>query len=75
VSAIARLGEIDRARCRAEAERRFSPVAMARAYENVYHTLLSQRTAVTQRSANLEAHLSHPQLVAPLPPAIAAAAD
>jgi glycosyltransferase involved in cell wall biosynthesis len=40
VAAVSRLDEIDRACCRAEAERRFSPVAMARAYERVYRDLL-----------------------------------
>jgi glycosyltransferase involved in cell wall biosynthesis len=46
VAAIARLGEIDRARCRAEAERRFSPAAMAAAYERIYSRLLTQRNPV-----------------------------
>jgi len=40
VAAIDRLGEIDRARCRAEAERRFSPAAMAAAYERLYERLI-----------------------------------
>jgi glycosyltransferase involved in cell wall biosynthesis len=40
VAAVDRLGEIDRARCRAEAERRFSPAAMAAAYERVYDQLV-----------------------------------
>lgn len=40
VSAVGRLAELDRARCRAEAERRFSPTAMASAYEALYDRLL-----------------------------------
>jgi glycosyltransferase involved in cell wall biosynthesis len=36
VDAVGRLGEIDRCACRREAERRFSPTAMAAAYEDVY---------------------------------------
>jgi glycosyltransferase involved in cell wall biosynthesis len=40
VAAVGRLGEIDRRRCRAEAERRFSPDAMAGAYERVYRSLV-----------------------------------
>ena len=40
VEAVGRLGEIDRARCRAEAERRFSAAAMAEGYEAVYRRLL-----------------------------------
>jgi glycosyltransferase involved in cell wall biosynthesis len=36
VAAVGRLDEVDRARCRAEAERRFSPTAMALAYERLY---------------------------------------
>jgi len=43
VAAVGRLSEIDRGRCRAEAERRFSPEAMATAYESLYECLL--RTA------------------------------
>jgi glycosyltransferase involved in cell wall biosynthesis len=41
VAAVARVGELDRQHCRAEAERRFSPAAMARAYEHVYERLQS----------------------------------
>jgi glycosyltransferase involved in cell wall biosynthesis len=40
VAAVGRLGELDRARCRAEAERRFSPASMASAYEQLYARLL-----------------------------------
>jgi glycosyltransferase involved in cell wall biosynthesis len=40
VTAVGRLGELDRATCRATAERRFSPAAMAEAYERVYHRLI-----------------------------------
>jgi glycosyltransferase involved in cell wall biosynthesis len=40
VAAVERVSEIDRARCRAEAERRFSPQAMAERYEQVFATLL-----------------------------------
>jgi len=36
VEAIGHLGELDPARCRAEAERRFSPSRMAEQYEDVY---------------------------------------
>jgi glycosyltransferase involved in cell wall biosynthesis len=39
VEAVQRIGELDRAGCRAEAERRFSPSAMAEAYEQVYASL------------------------------------
>ncbi len=40
VEAVARVTELDRARCRAEAERRFSPAAMADGYERVYRRLV-----------------------------------
>jgi glycosyltransferase involved in cell wall biosynthesis len=40
VRAVQRIPELDRHRCRAEAERRFSPEAMADAYESVYAGLL-----------------------------------
>ncbi len=43
--AIDHLHEIDRARCRAEAETRFSPAAMADGYERVYLDLLETATA------------------------------
>jgi len=36
VRAVARIPELDRHRCRSEAERRFSPAAMADAYERIY---------------------------------------
>src|SRR6478672_8420505 len=35
VEALGRITELDRTRCRAEAQRRFSPAAMADAYERV----------------------------------------
>jgi glycosyltransferase involved in cell wall biosynthesis len=37
------LGDLDRAQCRLEAERRFSPAAMAQAYEWVYQGLVAGR--------------------------------
>ena len=40
VEAVGHIGDIDRARCRAEAERRFSVAAMVDAYEQVYRHLL-----------------------------------
>jgi glycosyltransferase involved in cell wall biosynthesis len=40
VDAIGRLGNLDRARCRLTAEQRFSPDAMASAYERVYTRLI-----------------------------------
>ena len=42
VEAVNLIGELDRGRCRSEAERRFSPAAMADAYERVYARLLGQ---------------------------------
>jgi glycosyltransferase involved in cell wall biosynthesis len=40
VDAVGRLTELDRRQCRAAAEHRFSPAAMADAYERVYRRLL-----------------------------------
>ncbi len=40
VTAVARLGGLDRWTCRREAEQRFSPAAMARAYERVYERVI-----------------------------------
>jgi glycosyltransferase involved in cell wall biosynthesis len=45
VRAVERIPELDRRRCRAEAERRFSPAAMANAYESVYAGLLAGSAA------------------------------
>jgi glycosyltransferase involved in cell wall biosynthesis len=40
VDAVRRIAELDRSRCRAEAERRFSPATMVDAYERVYQRLV-----------------------------------
>jgi glycosyltransferase involved in cell wall biosynthesis len=45
VHAVERLPELDRRRCRAEAERRFSPAAMADAYETIYAGVLERAAA------------------------------
>jgi glycosyltransferase involved in cell wall biosynthesis len=47
VAAIGRLGEIDRGRCRGEAERRFSPARMAEQYEQVYARLYERAGALS----------------------------
>ena len=51
VETVSRLGQIDRARCRAEAERRFSPAAMAAAYEEVYAQAIQQRNTMDARAS------------------------
>ena len=51
VEAVGRLREIDRERCRAEAERRFSPAAMATAYERIYTQLLARAQLADRRVA------------------------
>lgn len=43
VAALDRLGELDRAACRAAAEKRFSAQRMAGAYESIYVRLVGQR--------------------------------
>jgi hypothetical protein len=53
IEAVSRIGEIDRAQCRAEAERRFSPAIMAAAYERVYAHALQQRSTPTPRDARV----------------------
>ena len=40
VEAVGRIGELDRARCRGEAERRFASSVMAEQYERVYEQLI-----------------------------------
>lgn len=42
VAAVGRIDQLDRARCRAEVERRFSPEAMVDRYEQVYERLIHQ---------------------------------
>jgi glycosyltransferase involved in cell wall biosynthesis len=42
VDAVRRIDEIDRSRCRAEVERRFTPAIMADAYERVYERLIRE---------------------------------
>jgi glycosyltransferase involved in cell wall biosynthesis len=54
--AVGRLGEIDRARCRQEVERRFSPAAMAAGYEDVYAYLLDGRDGLAARQHARYAH-------------------
>jgi glycosyltransferase involved in cell wall biosynthesis len=45
VQAVERILELDRARCRSEAERRFSPASMADGYEQIYAHLLEAPAA------------------------------
>jgi len=44
VDVLGRIAELDRTRCRSEAERRFSPAAMADAYERVYTQVVAHDT-------------------------------
>ncbi len=60
VQAVGRIGEIDRARCRAEAERRFSPAAMAERYEQVYDQLRRQFHAAPPDAAAARTTLAIP---------------
>ncbi len=61
VDAVGRLTELDRRQCRAAAEHRFSPAAMADGYEHVYRRLLEGGERATTRPAG------HAR-VRPLPP-------
>ncbi len=47
VAAVDHIGQIDRSRCRASAEQRFSPDRMAQAYEAVYRSALTRGPADT----------------------------
>jgi glycosyltransferase involved in cell wall biosynthesis len=47
VGAIGHIGELDRSRCRQEAERRFSPSRMAEEYERVYSRWCGRSRAAT----------------------------
>jgi glycosyltransferase involved in cell wall biosynthesis len=47
VDAVGRIGEIERSRCRAEVERRFTPAVMIEAYERVYERLIREFPAPT----------------------------
>ena len=55
VAALDRLGELDRTRCRAEAEKHFSSQVMAVAYEAVYLRLVRQRQEQAGRQRSLSA--------------------
>jgi glycosyltransferase involved in cell wall biosynthesis len=54
VDAIRRLGDIDRALCREEAERRFSADGMAERYEQVYRRLIADSLTRRTRSSELK---------------------
>ena len=49
VDVLGRIADLDRARCRAEAERRFSPAAMADAYERVYARIVAHDAPEARR--------------------------
>jgi glycosyltransferase involved in cell wall biosynthesis len=49
VDVLGRISELDRTRCRKEAERRFSPAAMAAAYERVYARVVAHDTPEATR--------------------------
>jgi glycosyltransferase involved in cell wall biosynthesis len=53
VHGVRRLGDLDRATCRREAEQRFSPAAMAEAYEAVYASVIDAARAADRRRALL----------------------
>jgi hypothetical protein len=63
VAAVGRLGELDRAACRAAAEGRFSPQAMADRYERVYARLLGQRLAAVD--GTVVPHLTKEPVISP----------
>jgi glycosyltransferase involved in cell wall biosynthesis len=74
VAAVDRIGELDRARCREEAERRFSPAVMAQAYERVYAEIIHQRSGIARQWPGTKATaggkhplIRHPHQVAALP--------
>ena len=64
VAAAACLGDLDRARCRAEAERRFSAAAMADRYERVYARLVEDH-ALASAGADAWAALALREAAAP----------
>jgi glycosyltransferase involved in cell wall biosynthesis len=49
VAVLGRIGELDRTRCREEAERLFSPAALAAAYERVYARVVAHETTEATR--------------------------
>jgi glycosyltransferase involved in cell wall biosynthesis len=59
VAAVSRLSEIDRARCRDEAERRFAPVAMAKAYQRLYEQLLGQSRMAEGQAVSVDVRQAH----------------
>jgi glycosyltransferase involved in cell wall biosynthesis len=73
VAAADRLADLDRAHCRAEAERRFSPSMMAQAYERVYSEIihryggLARQRAVKGAAAGKHFLRRHPHLIPSMP--------
>jgi hypothetical protein len=73
VAAVDRLADLDRARCRAEAERRFSPSMMAQAYERVYAEIihrygaLARQRAAKGAAAGKHSLARHPHLIPSMP--------
>lgn len=74
VAAVQRIGELDRSRCRREAERRFSPSIMAQAYERVYAEIIQRHSRITrQRPVAIGApdgnhsFIRHPQQTTTIP--------
>jgi hypothetical protein len=62
VAAVGRIGEIDRAACRAWFEEHFSAERMARGYTDLYGTLIASRAeAVYDLPRAVRAHASHPE--------------
>jgi glycosyltransferase involved in cell wall biosynthesis len=53
VRGVERVGDLDREACRREAEQRFSPAAMAEAYESVYTSVIQSVRATKQDGALL----------------------
>jgi glycosyltransferase involved in cell wall biosynthesis len=56
VDAVCQLSEIDRRRCRLEAERRFSPAAMTDGYEQVYDRLMETGGRAMSMSSKEASH-------------------
>lgn len=63
VQAVTRIGELSRRTCRAEAERRFSPAAMAGAYEQLYADLVEQPRIASVGETRPQTNLPPRQLV------------
>jgi glycosyltransferase involved in cell wall biosynthesis len=61
IEAVPRVADLDRRACRRDAERRFSPAAMATAYESIYDQVLAAQSGVKAFAGRVAHPLTEPE--------------